>query len=67
MSSLHHSEETHANLVARLPEATGKPIDDGKIGAARGVERPCDQHAAGIGTKIDGGEFLLGNPLAPPA
>ena len=28
MSSLHHSEETHANLVARLPEATGKPIDE---------------------------------------
>lgn len=23
MSSLHHSEQTHANLVARLPEATG--------------------------------------------
>ena len=28
MSSLHHSEETHAKLVARLPEATGKPMDE---------------------------------------
>lgn len=28
MSSLHHSEETHANLVARLPNATGRGMDD---------------------------------------
>lgn len=24
--SLHHSEETHRNLVARIPEATGKQL-----------------------------------------
>lgn len=28
MSSLHHSEETHANLVARLPEATGRTMNE---------------------------------------
>jgi hypothetical protein len=28
MSSLHHSEETHANLVARLPEATGRTMSE---------------------------------------
>ena len=27
MSSLHHSEETHANLVSRLPSATGRDAD----------------------------------------
>ena len=28
MSSLHHSEETHANLVARLPQATGRSMNE---------------------------------------
>jgi hypothetical protein len=28
MSSLHHSEETHANLVARLPQVTGKAMTE---------------------------------------
>jgi len=28
MSSMHHSEQTHANLVARLPEATGRELDE---------------------------------------
>ena len=26
--SLHHSEETHRNLVARVPEATGRQLDE---------------------------------------
>lgn len=26
--SLHHSEETHQNLVARVPEATGRGLDE---------------------------------------
>lgn len=28
MSSLHHSEQTHAALVARLPTATGRPLSE---------------------------------------
>ena len=28
MSSLHHSEQTHANLVAKVPEATGRNMDE---------------------------------------
>jgi hypothetical protein len=28
MSSLHHSDETHATLVSRLPEATGRDVND---------------------------------------
>jgi Domain of unknown function (DUF4287) len=28
MSSLHHSEETHTNLVARLPQATGRDLTE---------------------------------------
>ncbi|MFZ5851787.1 MAG: DUF4287 domain-containing protein [Actinomycetota bacterium] len=26
--SLHHSEETHQNLVARVPVATGRPLPE---------------------------------------
>lgn len=28
MSSLHHSEDTHTNLVARLPKATGRELTE---------------------------------------
>jgi hypothetical protein len=26
--SLHHSEETHQLLIGRVPEATGRPLDE---------------------------------------
>jgi hypothetical protein len=39
--ALHHSEETHQLLVARIPDATGRPLQEwlGHLDDAPGMQR----------------------------
>ncbi len=43
--SVHHSDETYANLVARLPEATGRDIKEWcrEVEAGPSMSRPEDR------------------------